>query len=622
MPQVLAEHAAMNVLKLLYVSKSFTSCVVLETTFDPILWEKIYNIIQQVYLKRIEDVKMPTPLPVELKDIKTHIMEYCKNNVKFICEVPTIKVGSPTKKSSGDQIAELTKLATELIKDTHELSRKKSSELFVWVINDTDRLWSREKTYASPVAWAMTTPTFNNKILRSMHGDLLDKCLENDIHVACSSFDGAHFNLSQRSSEGEPLTELQLSLDVWKQICSMSRQNLCALLSDVQLPAELSIKKKQHKSGLLFAATKKWSLEKEKWDKDEFVITVSCLSLKKMNDTLYSKESETSVDPETLQNEEILVDITSTHQYSLNGAQAKKITVALKTHKNDKIRTKWESKTENCVSEFLQNAEILNKELTVPEINEIIKNTKEQQKDAGITIYVSDMSKAEKVNALIKIFGDQSSVNVPDREKKLDQVYSLKEMAKTVLAKRFNTKKCSSKHTLNVVSATVVYPHALEEWKTTATVAQDVYVYDAEGFMWKPEHWFAFPEFNMKRKMLEPNVWDSHHLLVNLRVKVCKDGLPGFGISNEAWFFVAANYPHIISKCLVNHLIDKQSNAFAKRTFSIDVENVMRKHDFNEEANFCRLVRTWSVLSYFSAVFMLYFCLVSIMFYSEKSNVT
>ena len=68
---------------------------------------------------------------------------------------------------------------------------------------------------------------------------------------------------------------------------------------------------------------------------------------------------------------------------------------------------------------------------------------------------------------------------------------------------------------------------------------------------------------------------------MNLRVKVCKDGLQG--IRKKAWHEVADKNREVISKALVVDLVDKQNNGFAKRTFYAEVEEQMRVLDFQEE---------------------------------------
>ena len=121
---------------------------------------------------------------------------------------------------------------------------------------------------------------------------------------------------------------------------------------------------------------------------------------------------------------------------------------------------------------------------------------------------------------------------------------------------------------------------------------EDVNVVTSE-FTWKPDIWFSYPEYSSLRKSLEPKCWDGHHLLVKCRVKVCKDGLPGFGVNRDAWVFVSEKAPDVLSKSLVIDLLDKQSNAFARRTFSKEVEAIMSHHGYCEEAKFCRLIRNW-----------------------------
>ena len=69
------------------------------------------------------------------------------------------------------------------------------------------------------------------------------------------------------------------------------------------------------------------------------------------------------------------------------------------------------------------------------------------------------------------------------------------------------------------------------------------------------------------------------------------DGLPGYGISKDAW--LAAVAAGVISKALVVDMIDKQDNGFAQKTFSAEVSDAMRKAGYEREAAFCDLIRNW-----------------------------
>lgn len=88
-------------------------------------------------------------------------------------------------------------------------------------------------------------------------------------------------------------------------------------------------------------------------------------------------------------------------------------------------------------------------------------------------------------------------------------------------------------------------------------------------------------------------VIDSDHLLVNCRVKVCKDGLKG--VPKTGWHKVAEMDPTIISKSLVEDLLDKQRNSYAQRTFSEPVEKAQQELGFHECARFSHLIRNWYV---------------------------
>ena len=153
-------------------------------------------------------------------------------------------------------------------------------------------------------------------------------------------------------------------------------------------------------------------------------------------------------------------------------------------------------------------------------------------------------------------------------------------------------KQTMEKLHLSICLILYVQKLCLDEWKQNATINEHVTVH-ASDFSCKLNIWFSYPEFSSERKSLEPKCRDGHHLFVNARVKVCKDGLPGFGVNIEAWRFVAEHHPNILSKSLVIDLLDKQSNQFARRTFSEDAERMVSDNNYAEEATFCKLIRNW-----------------------------
>ncbi|XP_060553199.1 uncharacterized protein LOC132714356 [Ruditapes philippinarum] len=91
-------------------------------------------------------------------------------------------------------------------------------------------------------------------------------------------------------------------------------------------------------------------------------------------------------------------------------------------------------------------------------------------------------------------------------------------------------------------------------------------------------------------------ILDCHHLFVNARVKCCSSGIKECGLKRDAWVKVAENCRENgsgLSLALVNELVDKQSNAYAQKTFSPEVEKAMRENGDTKEADFCGLIREW-----------------------------
>jgi hypothetical protein len=82
-----------------------------------------------------------------------------------------------------------------------------------------------------------------------------------------------------------------------------------------------------------------------------------------------------------------------------------------------------------------------------------------------------------------------------------------------------------------------------------------------------------------------------HHLITNCRIKVCKDGFHERKISKSAWIEVARENQTNLKVPHVEDLVDKQSDAIAKETFSIDVERAMRRLSYVKEAQFCKVIR-------------------------------
>ncbi len=219
--------------------------------------------------------------------------------------------------------------------------------------------------------------------------------------------------------------------------------------------------------------------------------------------------------------------------------------------------------------------------LSKKELDVIVSETTEQQIKAG-KIIAKSWSKKKKANAFSELLGDGSNVIDKPRVPTRRTILSLSELAYKVVSK-------FPKIVLNAIYAACIYPehHAIWVGKSPFGPSMTVDCIPDCGDV----PWFSLPEINAVSGKPMVKCLDGHHLLVNLRAKVCKDGVQG--VRKEAWHKVAEHDSTIISKSLVEDLIDKQRNSYAKWTFSKEVEECMVELGFKEEAKFTKLVREW-----------------------------
>ena len=104
---------------------------------------------------------------------------------------------------------------------------------------------------------------------------------------------------------------------------------------------------------------------------------------------------------------------------------------------------------------------------------------------------------------------------------------------------------------------------------------------------------YSKPEFNERLQRPVLYILDAHHLFVNSRALVCGRGIDARGITKQAWLDVAKSKQTPLSVPMVMDLIDKQSNALAQTTYSLEVEQLMISLGYPQEATFCRYMRRW-----------------------------
>ena len=237
----------------LYVSCSKQSLVVIIVRFDDELFNMIWSRITSMFDKI--DIKMASKLSIENKEIAKCIELYIKTKCKILCEVPVLRctVGPLTPSDSmkvysfgsGKQenvvsdedikheIIEMCKDVTILLQECYEMQRKKATEVLLFLLNDTDRMYSDKSTTCVPIAYCLKGYSLNVSTMRKIVDIVRNKLKEEGVNVITESFDGQWANMAFISSKGSPLTELQFQRNIWSKLGRISKKNLIQHVDDI-----------------------------------------------------------------------------------------------------------------------------------------------------------------------------------------------------------------------------------------------------------------------------------------------------------------------------------------------------------------------------------------------------
>ena len=188
------------------------------------------------------------------------------------------------------------------------------------------------------------------------------------------------------------------------------------------------------------------------------------------------------------------------------------------------------------------------------------------------------------MNVFSVFFGDGSESQ--KKSVKLKTPQTLRSLVQSYL------QRSCPKSILNAIYAQQIFQSHFTVWNTDSPFAETVKV----GSTNDPEYWYAQPEWLTETQSFLFNMLDVTHLFSNARCTCCSKGIEAAGISKTAWLEVSKHEKDNktgLNLAMVKDLIDRQSNAFARTTFSEKVEKEMIRLGFVREANFCALIRNW-----------------------------
>ena len=230
---------------LIYLSFSEESTTFLKVSCDNELWTTIWNEAKSIY--DLPDISEPERTR-NLKHIKLRLKAFVTNNVEFLCELSTCVMFDsclrtatksdlfmlPVEKENcvlyRDELGQVIQKAKHVVRSSYELTRRRATELMVWVLTNKDRNTKTEIPCSLPVAYGLKYYRLTTQAMRNATEAVLKSCSE---HGLSSVTDGQWVNLMNREASGKLLTLLQFRKDVCDELRSFSKLELISKISEL-----------------------------------------------------------------------------------------------------------------------------------------------------------------------------------------------------------------------------------------------------------------------------------------------------------------------------------------------------------------------------------------------------
>ena len=652
-PQILSEMRALQTEVLLFLCYSKESTVVLRGIFDSDLWQSITQELELTYGLNGERPKRRSS---NYDELRNKIDQYIDEKVVFIGEFKSV-VGEECAAKDGnmdepfcvhsnsvdtvstlkiDDVGQLLFESQNMFKNAYQLCRQRATEFLGFMVSDLDRTTSATEIYSIPVAFAMKGYSLPTHILREMIENVLMECASAGLYVPVCSFDGQWYRISVRDRNDFPLSILQLQKDVYHEIKRLPANVILSVISNKN-----SIKCSTFEELLQLADVKKcesrivirnrndadilrvsvniirmitaWRCGKAKKAHNttasaqappdeciasaiaslpvEVVEGIPLETLESLNDSTSNTMSRTIGNIEDIHTalciaEESVIRMPSSNvevigrNNILNETDVRSMHVSLKS--STRTKTDWNMSFETFVS-FFSCAENIDKHFTKNDLYDAIAPVREKLACHGVKAGAST-TKRTLVTKLSGILGDGSIMPEVTRKGRKSPK-SLCALSKAVVSKL-------PKDILSALYAENTFPEQLDNWIYHNPFGKSVNI---EGLPYDGK-WYSMPEYNCQTGNYLFMILDTYHQLCGLRRLVCQNGIPARGIKREAFVKIAEDSENNqcgLNQAMVNDLIDKQSAAFARATFSTKVSNALMNIGAVEEARFCILVNDW-----------------------------
>ena len=113
-------------------------------------------------------------------------------------------------------------LCEEVLKDAYEVQRDIASQVVVYLLADLDRFWKDEQPHAIPILYFFRGHSLSVDV-RKITESCKEECRSSGLDLVVTAADGEFTQLIVRGHDGSPLTQHQLTKDVWKEAGQMTK---------------------------------------------------------------------------------------------------------------------------------------------------------------------------------------------------------------------------------------------------------------------------------------------------------------------------------------------------------------------------------------------------------------
>lgn len=503
------------------MSWTSTSCTLFKVLSNEEVINTILRELTEIYF--CDTLKRPTRSSAAAKQIKQYMQEISRTGCVFLGEFPTVQGKLDHDETTNGTSAHIDPIPSDDYRDkltydevhrqilqgkdtilsSYEILRIIASQVVVYLLADLDHLWKEEEPHAIPIAYFLRGYSLSMDVFRSITEECKDKCLEKDIDVIVSAADGEFLPLIVRGRKGNPLTQHQLSKDVWTEVSKLSKHQILQKLKDAtkeyvfdmsRLPNEpncamkpISLQSKNKTLSRICTPMKGW--QRERKPQNNIVTTEENCEIEQMLESEARQtelEEEQQIESNIFQMNHISIDCVEEEnpdvEVSTSGIQENKpesLGSILSLCPNaineflESLRasneTKWDQVIISDLIQIRENSDSL-KQFTVKEL--IILTNVINANNTGLgKLKTSGKKKGKLISQLMNPPVNED----PPTKKRKKTVPSLQ-----ILSSRVITKRTYPKKVMNIAFCNFLWEDRVHEWKKNARVDDKVPIFGVD----------------------------------------------------------------------------------------------------------------------------------------------